>query len=276
VTPPDAHFDLIGVALRQQPRAIICQKPFCTSLDEACRAVDLAEAAGVPLVVHENFRFQPWYRFLRREIDAGRLGDLYQITFRLRPGDGQGDRAYLDRQPYFQRMERFLVHETAVHWIDTFRFLMGEPESVVADLRRLNPVISGEDAGLILFCYPHGRRAVFDGNRLADHACANPRLTMGECVAEGSAGTITLDGFGRLSFRGRGAQEGVEIGGGFPRDRFGGDCVHALQSHVCDHLLHGAPLENRGRDYLQVIRTERAIYESAAKGRRVFVDGEPA
>jgi predicted dehydrogenase len=275
VTPPAAHFAVIESALRHRPKAIICQKPFCASLDEARRAVDLAEAAGVPLIVHENFRFQPWYRILRAEIDAGRLGELYQITFRLRPGDGQGASAYLDRQPYFQRMERFLVHETAVHWIDTFRFLMGEPEAVIADLRQLNPAISGEDAGLILFAYPQGRRAVFDGNRLADHAAQNPRLTMGECIAEGSRGTITLDGFGTLGFRAFGAQETVVIGGEYPRDRFGGDCVHALQCHVSDHLLHGTPLENVARDYLQVIRTELAIYEAAASGSRVWIDGGP-
>ena len=31
-------------------------------------------------------------------------------------GDGQGPRAYLDRQPYFQQMPRFLIHETAIHY----------------------------------------------------------------------------------------------------------------------------------------------------------------
>ena len=41
--------------------------------------------------------------------------------------------AYLARQPYFQTMERFLVHEVAVHWIDTFRFLQGEVEAVFKD-----------------------------------------------------------------------------------------------------------------------------------------------
>jgi len=274
--PSTAHLALIASALRHEPKAIICQKPFCSSVEEAILAADLAEAAGVPLIVHENFRFQPWYRILRSEIGAGRVGDLYQITFRLRPGDGQGGNAYLERQPYFQRMERFLVHETAVHWIDTFRFLMGEPDSVIADLRRLNPAIAGEDAGLILFCYPDGRRALFDGNRLADHAAVNPRLTMGECSVEGSGGTITLDGFGTLRFRAFGRQETTEIAGDYPRDRFGGDCVHALQRHVSDHLLQGAPLENTGREYLRVIRTEQAIYEAASSGCRVYLDGGSA
>ena len=34
--------------------------------------------------------------------------------------------AYLERQPYFQTMPRFLVHETAIHLVDVFRFLLGE------------------------------------------------------------------------------------------------------------------------------------------------------
>ena len=56
-----------------------------------------------------------------------------KLTFRLRTGDGQGPDAYLSRQPYFQKMEHFLVHETAVHWIDTFRFLLGDINAVYAD-----------------------------------------------------------------------------------------------------------------------------------------------
>ncbi len=272
--PPSAHLGLIRAALAAAPRVVVCQKPFCGSLGEAETAAALAAEAGVPLVVHENFRFQPWYRCIRETIAAGDLGDLYQITFRLRPGDGQGPQAYLDRQPYFQRMERFLVHETAVHWIDTFRFLMGEPEAVSADLRRLNPAIAGEDAGAILFRFPDGRRALFDGNRLADHAATNPRLTMGECLVEGSAATVTLDGFGTLRLRPRGATEARAIGWNWPLDRFGGDCVYALQAHIVGHIMSGSALENEARNYLRNMRIEAAIYDAAATERTIRLTGD--
>ena len=105
---------------------MICQKPLAPTYAEAVEVVETAERAGVPLIVHENFRWQPWYREARRLIDANHFGKLHSVAFRLRPGDGQGPRAYLDRQPYFQTMPRLLVHETAIHWIDTYRFLMGE------------------------------------------------------------------------------------------------------------------------------------------------------
>lgn len=220
-------------------------------------------------MIHENFRFQPWYRAIAAELQAGRLGHVQQATFRLRPGDGQGPEAYLDRQPYFREMPRFLIHETAVHWVDTFRYLFGTPKAVYADLRRLNPAIQGEDAGFVLFDHPAGVRALFDGNRHLDHAADNQRRTMGEALIEGTKGSLRLDGDGSLHLRAFGTQETTEL---LPPNRwqgFGGDCVHALQCHVVAGLRHGAPLENLGADYLQVIEIEHAIYASAEAGRKI-------
>lgn len=118
-----------------------------------------------------------------------------------------------------------------------------------------------------------GRRALFDGNRLADHPADDPRLTMGECLAEGSDGTIALDGFGRLSLRHRGGTGTRVIGEDWPRDTFGGDCVYALQRHVSDHLLHDGPVENTARAYLRNLEIEEAVYHSAASGRVVGPEG---
>ncbi len=271
ITPPETHLNYIRQAMDAGPRAIICQKPFCNNLDEAREAVRLSEAAGIPLVVHENFRFQPWYRATKTEIDAGAIGNVLQVTFRLRPGDGQGSKAYLDRQPYFQDMPRFLVHETAVHWIDTFRFLMGEPKSVFADLRKMNPVVAGEDAGYILFRYKNGVRAMFDGNRLLDHAAENTRCTMGEALIEGTKGTLELKGDGSVTLRGFGEMAARTILPSSTHEGFGGDCVYHLQNHVVRALIDGSALENLASEYLPVIKQEIAIYCSAETGAWVDV-----
>jgi predicted dehydrogenase len=270
VAPPSAHFELIDEATAAG-LPVVCQKPFCASLEEARAAVRLAEERRVLIVVHENFRFQPWYRKIAELIREGAVGGIYQITFRLRPGDGQGPRAYLDRQPYFQTMERFLVHETAIHWIDTFRFLLGEPDWVFADLRQLNPAIKGEDAGFFIYGFGNGRRALFDGNRLVDHPAENRRRTMGECLLEGSDATIRLDGDGRLWRRSFNTNRWDEIIYPLPRENFGGDCVYALQKHVTDHLLTGKPIENEAKHYIRNQEIEEAIYQSAADGCRVAI-----
>ncbi|MEM8730830.1 MAG: Gfo/Idh/MocA family oxidoreductase [Pseudomonadota bacterium] len=269
ITPPPSHLDCITQTLTARPKAIICQKPFCQSQSEAQEATARAEAAGVPLIIHENFRFQPWYRKIKSIIDAGDLGRVLQLTFRLRPGDGQGPRAYLDRQPYFQQMPRFLVHETAVHFLDTFRYLLGAPTSVFADLRRMNPAIVGEDAGLVLFAYPDGRRAMFDGNRLLDHGAKNTRCTMGEALIEGTRATLTLEGDGSVHLRRFGEMETEECLGPSTFPGFGGDCVFALQSHVVDALQRGKPFENLASAYLWVLDAEEAVYRSSETGQWV-------
>ena len=271
VTPPETHFAYIRRALEARPCAVVCQKPFCANPEEAKKAAELGRVAGIPVVVHENFRFQPWYRAIRKAIEAGLVGQVHQMAFRLRPGDGQGERAYLDRQPYFQKMPRFLVRETGVHWIDTFRFLMGEPEAVFADLRRMNPAIAGEDAGHILFRFANGARALFDGNRHLDHAARNPRCTMGEALVEGTDGALSLAGDGSVSLRRFGSMEVESVLSPSDWNGFGGDCVRALQAHVVAFLRGGEPLENVAEDYLKVVATEEAVYASAEAGRWIAV-----
>ncbi|MEM7519595.1 MAG: Gfo/Idh/MocA family oxidoreductase [Pseudomonadota bacterium] len=275
VLPPDAHRTAIEAALAAQVPTIICQKPFCGDLAQAQWVTDHAEAAGATLIVHENFRFQPWYRALRAALDANAIGQVHQMTFRLRPGDGQGPQAYIDRQPYFQRMERFLVHETAVHWIDTFRYLFGDPIAVYADLRQMNAVIAGEDAGYIVFDHQGGVRSLFDGNRSLDHAAENHRCTMGEALVEGTEGTLTLYGDGSLWRRRFGETQTTPLFAAQAWDGFGGGCVDALQRHVVAALRNKSTPENTARSYLRVLEIEDATYRSAQLGQKLALVGAP-
>lgn len=269
VVPPTAHAQAIRTALNHDLKLIICQKPFCTSLEEAKEMVALAQSKDTTLIVHENFRFQPWFRVIQSAIEDGMIGTPLQATFRLRPGDGQGPDAYLARQPYFQRMPRFLVHETGVHYIDTFRFLFGNPTAVYADLRRVNPIIAGEDAGIVIFEHPNGIRTILDGNRNLDHTATNTRCTMGEGLFEGTKGTLTLLGDGSVHLRKFGEQASLQVIAPDLSPNFGGDCTYRLQRHVIDALLKHRPLENEAKDYLTVIEIETAIYDSAVATRRI-------
>lgn len=269
VTPPAAHLALLGAAA-ERGIAVICQKPLGGDLATARAMVRTAADAGITFVAHENFRFQPWHREIRRLIEADALGELMNVGFRLRPGDGQGPDAYLGRQPYFQAMERFLVHETAIHLIDVFRYLMGEVTGVFARLRRLNPAIRGEDAGLIVFDFANGAAGLFDGNRLVDHPADNTRLTMGEMWVEGASGYVRLDGFGRLFLKPHGEGERPHPYS-WQDQGFAGDCVHALQAHVVDHFASGTPLENEAEAYLRNLEIEDAVYRSNESGERLAV-----
>ena len=266
-TPEASHAPLIRLACGLGVPTIVCQKPLA-DLATARALVAEAERAGSRLVVHENWRFQPWYREARRLLVEGALGRPYALSFRIRPGDGQGRDAYLDRQPYFQKMPRFLVHETGIHLIDTFRYLLGDVTAVMARLRRLNPAITGEDAGYILLDFANGAAGLIDGNRLSDHEALDRRLTLGTMLLEGEAGTLRLDGFGRLWLRPH-LGETREHRFAWKPDGPGGGSVEAFQRHVVAHLSGDGPLETEARDYLRNLEIEEAAYRSHATGALV-------
>jgi D-apiose dehydrogenase len=269
VTPPQTHLALVrAAAARGIP--IVCQKPLAPEHAQAIAIVEAAEASKTLLVVHENFRFMPWFMEAQRLIAAGAIGRPLNITFMLRPGDGQGRDAYLSRQPYFQTMPQFLIHETGIHLVDVFRYMLGEITGVFARLRRLNPVIKGEDAGLVIFDFASGAAGLFDGNRLVDHPAKDTRMTNGIMLVEGTEGVIRLDGYGKLFLR---PQRGLEQEHVYAwEDRgFGGDCVYRQSRHVVEHLMTGSPLVNSGRDYLRNLEIERAIYRSAEEERFIAV-----
>lgn len=268
VTPPQTHLALVTEAARRGVACVV-QKPLAPTLAQAEEIVAVANAAGIELVVHENFRWMPWYGEMKRLLDAGSLGAVHSMAVRMRPGDGQGPDAYLARQPYFQRMARFWVHETAIHFVDALRFLLGEVTQVGAMLLRRNPAIAGEDGGYIVLRFRSGATALIDGNRLNDHPSDDARLTMGEAWLEGEAGVLRLDGFGGLHFKPHQAPERAHA---YPWQNrgFGGDCVHSLQSHIVDRMLEGRTPVNTGAEYLRNVRLEEAIYQANAQGR--FID----
>lgn len=270
ITPPSSHASLIPEAV-SQGIAVICQKPFGTHYAEACALTELAERRHVPLIVHENFRFMPWYREMSRLLGTGLLGKLHNIAFRLRTGDGQGADAYLARQPYFQKMPRLLVAETAVHFIDTFRYLCGEVRSVYAHLRRLNPHIVGEDAGHIVFEFNNGLAGSFDGNRLNDHVADNPRRTFGEMWLEGEHGILRLDGNAQLYFKPHHEPEQVLTYDKGSDVQFGGGACQALQQHVVSCLAKSETPENTARHYLRNLLIQEAVYASHVQGRRIEI-----
>jgi predicted dehydrogenase len=275
ITPPATHLEICREAAARGIH-VSCQKPLAPTSDEARALVDCFEGSRARLMVHENFRFQPWHREIKRLLDAGAIGArLHGLTFRSRPGDGSGDDAYLSRQPYFRGMERFLIHETGIHFIDTFRFLGGEVRRVWCHLRRLNPVIAGEDCGLIFLEFESGAAGVWDANRWNESDCAegiDPRYTFGEFLVEGDGGAIRMDMGGALTVKPLGRPSRAHE---YPRSRagFGGDCVHATLSHFVERLLDGRPFETGGREYLRNLRIEEALYESARTGRVIDVAG---
>tara|TARA_Y100001968_G_C19226080_1_gene652128 strand:+ start:92 stop:763 length:672 start_codon:yes stop_codon:yes gene_type:complete len=222
-------------------------------------------------MVHENFRFQPWHKQIKKMLDKKMLGEPYQITVRMRPGDGQGENAYINRQPYFQKMKRFLIHETAIHFIDLFRYFFGDIDSVTADLVKLNPKLAGEDSGIVIFKFKNNVRGLFDGNRLSDHIAEDRRRTIGELILEGSEGSIRLNGDGEIFFRTFGSNLEKKVEYSWRNIGFAGDSVYFCQKHIIESIISKNDTANSGKNYLENLRIEESIYDSSKSGKKIEI-----
>jgi len=267
ITPPETHEEMCDF-LAGRGVHIICQKPLAPTLEASRRIVERARAAGVRFMVHENWRWQPWYRTIKSIQQAGDIGEFTHLYFRMRMGDGWGERAYLDRQPFFRDYPRLLVYETGVHFVDTFRYLYGEVAEVYANLRRLNPVIQGEETGQVFFRFASGATAIWDANRYNEVESPSPRFTFGELRIDAMQGHLTMDTESNIRIK-RLGEPGHAVDYARQSLNFASDCVFTTQRHFVDCFLSGAEFESNGDDYLKTLRVVEAIYESAQSRQAV-------
>lgn len=151
-TRPYSHAPLTRLAA-DRGFPVLCQKPFCTSLEEARATVEYCEAAGAPLMVNENYRWQVWYQKAKEVLSSGALGAPFCAVIQERA------RLSLPRfdhpQAYLAEMPRLIVYELGTHYLDVMRFLFGEPETIYARLQRISPHMAGEDMAHITLGYPN-------------------------------------------------------------------------------------------------------------------------
>ncbi|MGH9656949.1 MAG: Gfo/Idh/MocA family protein [Bryobacteraceae bacterium] len=260
-TRPEWHGPLVRLAAERKVAAI-CQKPMAPSWEQCVAMVEAAEAAPIRFMIHENWRWQPWYRVAQAAIARGDIGRPVGYWFRTRKRDGLGSAPY-PSQPYFSRMPRLLIYETIVHHIDTARFLFGEVASVAAWVRRINPRIIGEDQALLLLAHSDGVPGAIDGHRFADPIPDGPGL--GESGFEGEDGVLTIPNSGDVLLGDRVVWKNDVTEG------YRGDSVRATQQHFIACLLSGAPFESGGREYLKTVAVVEAAYRSVAERRTIEV-----
>ncbi len=259
VTRVETRLPLVRLAIEKRI-PVICQKPIAPGWDSAVEIVAAAESADVPFMVHENWRWQPWYRAAKDIISRGEIGAPIGYGFRTRTRDGMGAEPY-PAQPYFRHLQRFLIDEALVHHIDTARFLFGDIDSIYAQAGRRNPLVTGEDQAILLLSHGGTVHGWIDGHRFLDPDPDGP--AMGDAFFEGELGTISIPNTGDVYVNRSLAWKNTVT------DGYRGDSVRATQAHFISCLESGSPFESGGRQYLRTFAAVEAAYRSAAGGRCV-------
>jgi D-apiose dehydrogenase len=261
VTRSTTHLELVTMAA-QKGLAMICQKPMAPDWETACRMVEVAESHRTPLMIHDNWRWQSWYRAARAMIASGDIGTPLAYGFRCRVSDGLGDEPY-PRQAYFRKLRRFMIDEVLVHHIDTARFVFGDIHSIYAEGARRNPHILGEDHALLTLRHVSSAMGSIDGHSFQKHDEGGP--TLDEAIFEGESGSLRINRLGEI-------WKGDEKLWSDSGNGYRGDSVYATQAHFIDCLKGGRPFETGARDYLEKsFAVVEAAYLSLASHRAVEI-----
>ncbi len=254
-----SHLHMVSLACKKRI-PIICQKPIAPDWAGAIKIVNAVDAAGVRLMIHENWRWQPWYRVVHEMVARGDIGAPIGYGFRFRRRDGLGDAPYTE-QAYFRQEPRLIIQVTLVHHIDTARFLFGEIDSVFAQASRRNPRIAAEDQAILTVAHESGTHGWIDGHRFLDPNPDGP--AMGDAFFEGELGTLSIPATGDV-YRDNILVWKNEVTAG-PL----GDSVRATLAHFISCLKDGSPFESEGRSYLRTFAAVEAAYRSIAERRYV-------
>jgi predicted dehydrogenase len=261
VTRSNTHLELISL-VAERGLAVICQKSLAPDWATACHMVEISERHGVRFMVHDNWRWQSWYRTAGAIIARGDIGTPLNYGFRCQVGHGTGDEPY-PKQAYFRQLERFLIDEVLVHHIDMARFLFGDIFSVYAEAARRNPHIVGEDHAILTLRHVNTILGSVVGHAFLEH---NTGATQDEAIFEGDSGTIRVNSSGEIWS----GQQKIWIDDQVTGYR--GDSVYGSQAHFIDCLKNGQPFESGAREYLEkTFAVVEAAYASLTSHSRVKI-----
>jgi predicted dehydrogenase len=277
----DGGFDFVDIATTvQSHRALvemaaahkipaICQKPFAKTLDDAKAMVKVCADADIPLMVHENFRWQTPIQHVKKVLGDGIVGDPFWGRFSFRSGYD-----VFSGQPYLAESERFIIEDLGIHTLDIARYILGDVTQLSARTRRINQSIKGEDVATILLDHGSGATSIVDVSYASKLSTEPFPETLIEL--DGTEGSIRLTQGYRLVVNGR---NGTEVSDVSPRMLSWAsrpwhniqESVFAIQQHWADCLSVGGETSTSGADNLKTFALVEAAYESAASGQAVDI-----
>jgi len=267
-TTVSSHRALVELAASHTVPAI-CQKPFAKTLDDAKAMVKVCDDAGIPLMVHENFRWQTPIQAVRKALDSGVIGTPFWGRFSFRSGFD-----VFSGQPYLAEGERFIIEDLGIHTLDIARFILGDVTSLVARTKRVNPKIKGEDVATILMDHENGATSIVD----VSYATKLETDPFPETLIEldGTEGSIRLYQGYRLEVI---TPKGTTVSDVSPTLLSWAsrpwhniqESVFAIQQHWVDRLVSSEETSTSGADNLKTFALVEAAYDSAASGNRVDI-----
>ena len=263
-TRMETHKDLVLSAIERGIRTIV-QKPFAPDWDSCVAMVRAAADAGVPLAVHENFRYQTPMLRVRETLDSGIIGQATWGRFAFRTGFD-----VYRTQPYFHDERRFAILDTGVHVLDLARFFMGEVAHVSCETQRRNAKNVGEDTATMLLRHSSGAVSLAETTYEARQTPDPFPQTM--VTIEGERGSIKLHEDFRMVVTADGVMSERYVGSPLlawtvEPWHIAQESVLLTQRAIIGAWKAGRDADTSGADNLMTFAVAEAAYAAAASGR---------
>jgi predicted dehydrogenase len=265
VTDVGTHARFVHLAAEHK-LPVICQKPLATGVREAEGMLSACRSGGVPLLVHENWRWQEPIRQVKAVLDAGTIGRVFRGRIQY-----SNSHPVFENQPFLRDLEQFILTDMGSHILDVARFLFGEPERLVARTTRVHEDIRGEDVATVLLDVPP---ATVTCELSYASRLERERFPEAFILVEGERGSVELapDYWVRVT-TGDGTHARRHPPPHYPWAEPTHDVVHASIVPCCADLLRAlrgeGTAETTGEDNLKTVRLVYAAYASAETGRVV-------
>jgi len=266
-TTPPTHRMMVELAASHGV-APICQKPLAWEMSDARAMVQACADAGLPFMVHENFRFQYPMRRIKSLLDAGAIGRPFfgRVSFRT------AHDVYA-AQPWLIDSERMIIVDVAVHLFDLAMCFMGRPRTLFTEALRVDPRIKGEDVATVLMQMPDATCIVDASYQTRSDHNTYPQTFV---TLEGTDGTITLGPDYRLQVVSRGSvteEQLVIPDHGWTSEPWNAiqDSVYNIQRHWLDCLASGVEPETSGSRTIELLDVTLGAYASLESGARYDV-----
>src|SRR5262245_29695136 len=172
-TPTDTHADLIEKCAATR-KAVFCEKPVDLDAKRIVSCLKVVDAAGIPLMIGFNRRFDPNFAALKERLNQGAIGQTEMVTIISRD-PGPPPVSYIERSGGLYR-------DMMIHDLDMARFLLGEePVEVYAVGSALVDKAIGKagdvDTAAVTLKTRSGRIAQISNSRRATYGY-DPRLEL--------------------------------------------------------------------------------------------------
>ena len=266
VTTAPSHRPLVELCVRSGA-GVIVQKPLALDWADAVALVSAAHKARLPIMVHENFRFQKPVLRARDILASGEIGTAFWGRFTWRTNFD----VYAG-QPYLAEVERFILMDIGVHVLDVARAFLGDVDSVFCRTASIRPGIAGEDIATVMMTHQGGATSVndftYESRQTPDPF---PQMLL---EIEGTLGSLRLSTGFQLDIT---SPQGARRETVAPQMLSWGnepwmiiqDSVVAIQRHWLDCLDAGTEPNTSGADNLRTFAAVEACYKSAASGLAV-------